>query len=84
VEDEADPDTIRQSREFMSTMLAPGIVVTKTGPATARPGDVVNYTIQISNQGPGPRGCTHRYAARRRNAGGGAWCRCGRKPDDTD
>jgi len=54
VEDEADPDTIRQSREFMGTMLAPGIVVTKTGLATARPGDVVNYTIQISNQGPGP------------------------------
>src|SRR5262249_28971018 len=40
--------------EFMATMLAPGVVITKTGPATARPGDVVNYTVQISNQGHGP------------------------------
>jgi uncharacterized repeat protein (TIGR01451 family) len=54
VEDEADPETIRQSREFMSALLAPGVVVDKSGPTTAQPGDVLTYTTQIRNQGYGP------------------------------
>jgi uncharacterized repeat protein (TIGR01451 family) len=54
VEDEADPETIRESREFMGTLLAPGVVVDKTGPATAKPGDLLTYTTQIRNQGHGP------------------------------
>jgi uncharacterized repeat protein (TIGR01451 family) len=54
VEDEADPETIRESREFMADQLAPGIMVDKTGPATARPGDLLTYTTQIRNQGRGP------------------------------
>ncbi len=53
-EDEADPDTIREAREFMAAMAAPGVVVDKTGPATARPADVLTYTTQISNSGRGP------------------------------
>jgi uncharacterized repeat protein (TIGR01451 family) len=53
-EDEADPDTIREAREFMAAMAAPRVVVDKAGPATARPGDVLTYTTQISNQGRGP------------------------------
>jgi uncharacterized repeat protein (TIGR01451 family) len=54
VEDEADPETIRQSRQFMATMAAPGVVVDKSGPATAKPGDLLTYTTQIRNQGRGP------------------------------
>lgn len=54
VEDEADPETLRESREFMGALLAPGIVVAKTGPITARPGDLLTYTTQIHNQGRGP------------------------------
>jgi uncharacterized repeat protein (TIGR01451 family) len=54
IEDEADPETIRQSREFMAAMAAPGVVVDKTGPATAKPGDLLTYTTQIRNQGRGP------------------------------
>lgn len=54
VTDEADPETIRQSREFMATLLAPGVVVEKTGPATALPGELLTYTTDILNQGRGP------------------------------
>lgn len=54
VEGEADPETIRRSQEFMATMAAPGMVVDKSGPATARPGDLLTYTTQIHNQGRGP------------------------------
>jgi uncharacterized repeat protein (TIGR01451 family) len=54
IEDEADPETIRESREFMAAMAAPGVVVDKTGPTTAKPGDLLTYTTQIRNQGRGP------------------------------
>ena len=54
VEDEAEPETIQESREFMAAMAAPGVVVDKTGPATAKPGDLLTYTTQIRNQGRGP------------------------------
>jgi uncharacterized repeat protein (TIGR01451 family) len=54
IEDEADPETIRKSREFMGALLAPGVVVDKSGPATARPGELLTYTTQIRNQGRGP------------------------------
>ena len=54
VEDEADAEMIRESREFMAAMAAPGVVVDKTGPSTAKPGDLLTYTTQIRNQGRGP------------------------------
>lgn len=52
--DEADPQTIEDAKESISDILAPGIVVTKTGPATALPGDVLNYSVEIRNEGSGP------------------------------
>jgi uncharacterized repeat protein (TIGR01451 family) len=54
VTDEADPETIRQSRVFMGALLTPGVVVEKTGPATALPGELLTYTTDILNQGRGP------------------------------
>lgn len=51
---EADSETIKESRQFMAAMAAPGVVVNKTGPATAKPGDLLTYTTQIRNQGRGP------------------------------
>ncbi len=50
VEDEPDPETIRESREYLGNLLAPGVVVIKTGPATAVPGDLLTYTVEISNE----------------------------------
>ncbi len=54
VENEADPQTIEDARDTLGEVMAPGIVVEKTGPATAVPGDVLDYTVEISNEGPGP------------------------------
>jgi len=54
VTDEADPDTLRDSQQNLSEIVAPGIVVDKTGPATAVPGDVLNYAVKITNEGRGP------------------------------
>ncbi|MFZ2170312.1 MAG: hypothetical protein WAW61_11820, partial [Methylococcaceae bacterium] len=54
VTDEADPDTIRQAREHLGELLAPDVAVDKTGPLTALPGEVLNYTTLIDNKGRGP------------------------------
>ena len=54
VQNEADPQTIHDAQETMGEVMAPGIVVDKSGPATAIPGDVLNYAVDISNAGPGP------------------------------
>jgi uncharacterized repeat protein (TIGR01451 family) len=51
---EPDPDTIRESQQYLSEIAAPGVVVDKTGPATAVPGDVLTYTVDITNGGRGP------------------------------
>jgi uncharacterized repeat protein (TIGR01451 family) len=54
VTDEADPDTIRDSQQNLSEIVAPAVVVDKTGPATAVPGDLLNYAVKITNEGRGP------------------------------
>jgi uncharacterized repeat protein (TIGR01451 family) len=54
VTDEADPDTIMESQQYLSEIAAPGVVVDKTGPATAVPGDVLSYAVKITNEGRGP------------------------------
>src|SRR5688572_20678949 len=54
VPNEADPQTIQEAQDVLSDALAPGITVEKTGPATAEPGDVLAYTVEISNDGKGP------------------------------
>jgi uncharacterized repeat protein (TIGR01451 family) len=54
VPNEADPQTIEDAQDSLGEAMAPGVVVEKTGPATAIPGDVLTYTVEISNTGSGP------------------------------
>jgi len=54
VENEPDPQTIEDAKDQMGELMAPGIIVEKTGPATAVPGDSLDYTVEINNGGPGP------------------------------
>jgi len=54
VENEPDPQTIEDAKDLMGELFAPGVIVEKTGPATAVPGDVLDYTVEINNGGPGP------------------------------
>lgn len=54
VPDEADPQIIQEAREALGEQMAPDVVVTKTGPATALPGDTLNYSVNITNEGFGP------------------------------
>ena len=54
VPDEADPQTIQDAQDEMGGLMAPDVIVTKTGPATALPGDQVDYTIEVKNEGFGP------------------------------
>lgn len=53
-EDEADPETIERSRELLTNLLRPSMTVDASGPAFARPGDSINYTIALANGGRGP------------------------------
>jgi uncharacterized repeat protein (TIGR01451 family) len=54
VADEPDPDSIAESRAFLSGLLQPTLSVDKTGPSDARPGDALDYAIKVSNTGRGP------------------------------
>ena len=54
VPDEPDPQSIQEGKDILGESMGPGIVVEKTGPATAVPGDVLDYTVEINNEGPGP------------------------------
>lgn len=51
---EADPNTIEDARRFMSGMMAPLVAIDQSGPATARPGEVVSYDVRVTNTGRGP------------------------------
>jgi uncharacterized repeat protein (TIGR01451 family) len=51
---EATPEIIRALTTNFSAATAPSIALSETGPATARPGDVLSYTITGSNSGHGP------------------------------
>lgn len=51
---EADPETIRRAREFLSTSAAPLVEVKKTGPSTILPGQTITWTIEVRNEGRGP------------------------------
>lgn len=54
VDEEADPATIERSRTVLAAMTEPEVHVVKTGPAEASPGDVLTYTLKVSNTGHGP------------------------------
>jgi uncharacterized repeat protein (TIGR01451 family) len=53
-EDEADPDMIDEARRAVGGTMAPRVVVESTGPVTAKPGDQVTFTLNVSNTGRGP------------------------------
>lgn len=54
VAEEADPATIERARTLLAAMTEPMVSVVKTAPAEAGPGDVVTYTLKVSNTGHGP------------------------------
>lgn len=54
VPDEADPQTIKDAQDELAEIMAPDVIVTKTGPATALPGEQVSYTTEVKNEGFGP------------------------------
>jgi uncharacterized repeat protein (TIGR01451 family) len=54
IEQEPDSNTLRQSRQYMATLMAPLVTLSETGPATAKPGDQLTYTTIATNTGRGP------------------------------
>jgi uncharacterized repeat protein (TIGR01451 family) len=53
-QDEADPQTIAEARQYLAALLAPGVQVDIAGPPTGEPGEVLTYTVDIRNLGSGP------------------------------
>ena len=53
-EQEPDPETLEESRSYLSEMTAPAIAVDQTGPSSGKPGDVLTYTTKVKNTGKGP------------------------------
>ena len=51
---EADAILLDDTRRDLGSMTAPRITVEQTGPATAKPGDVVTYNVTLTNSGRGP------------------------------
>jgi uncharacterized repeat protein (TIGR01451 family) len=54
LDQEPDSRDVREAKRFMSAVMAPGIVLDQTGPATAKPGDVLTYNVNVTNTGKGP------------------------------
>ena len=54
VQEESDPATLERARTILAAMTEPMVSVVKTGPAEASPGDVLTYTLKVSNTGHGP------------------------------
>jgi uncharacterized repeat protein (TIGR01451 family) len=53
-QNEPDAQIIEKSREAMEELVRPNLAIDKTGPASARPGDTLSYSIATSNTGRGP------------------------------
>ena len=51
---EADANALREVRLEMGQMMAPRIVIDQSGPSTAKPGDLVTYSVTVTNTGRGP------------------------------
>ncbi len=47
----ADQDTAETYELYVSYEAAPDLAITKNGPATADPGDLITYTLTITNSG---------------------------------
>ena len=54
VENEPDPTTIEQARAHLAQLLQPVLLVDKTGPSDALPGDTLTYSTKVKNTGNGP------------------------------
>ena len=46
---EPDPDTVEAAREAAANQVKPALGLTQTGPATARPGDTLAYSVTLDN-----------------------------------
>ena len=51
---EADPVTIARAQQHLRAISQPTITLSETGPATAKPGDQLNYVVKAANIGTGP------------------------------
>jgi uncharacterized repeat protein (TIGR01451 family) len=52
--DEPDREMLEKSEEFLTDLVRPSLTADKSGPADARPGDTLTYTITVTNPGHGP------------------------------
>jgi uncharacterized repeat protein (TIGR01451 family) len=53
-DEEADPVLLEEAKQDLLEIAAPQIAVTKSGPATGLPGEVLTYQISAANSGGGP------------------------------
>ncbi len=51
---EADPDTISRAQQHLRAISQPAMSLSDTGPATAKPGDQLNFVVKAANTGKGP------------------------------
>ena len=51
---EPDPTRVEESRRFIGDLMAPLITLDQSGPATGKPGDILTYSVKITNTGRGP------------------------------
>jgi hypothetical protein len=51
---EAGPQLIEEAQQHLGELLAPVVTMVKTGPATALPGTVLTYLLELRNIGSGP------------------------------
>ena len=51
---EANPEIIAAAQQLMADLVHPVLNVDKTGPTDAIPGDILNYSIKVRNNGDGP------------------------------
>lgn len=52
--DEATPEIIAHAEQSFAAAVEPALDVDKTGPASAIPGDTLQYTVTVTNTGHGP------------------------------
>jgi uncharacterized repeat protein (TIGR01451 family) len=50
---ERDPDLSNNSAEASTAIIQPSLILTKTGPASAKPQERITYTLTVTNRGPG-------------------------------
>ena len=53
-EPEPDPTTAAETRRFMSDVMAPNVTLDESGPSTGKPGDILSYSLKVTNTGRGP------------------------------